>query len=112
MHERMASWGLGFELDPRRAIIRAGCMGMGFPITTLGLLWMQYCSGRRSFIYYLIFIYSNNFWKENGNFVFLCVSHCVSMLVVYRCTFGPGLMGRPEARKKKHGPGTARPEII
>jgi hypothetical protein len=30
----------------------------------------------------------------------------------YRCTFGPGLMGRPEARKKKHGPGTARPEII
>jgi hypothetical protein len=30
----------------------------------------------------------------------------------YRCTFGPGLVGRPEARKKKHGPGTARPEII
>jgi hypothetical protein len=30
----------------------------------------------------------------------------------YRCTFGPGLMGRSEARKKKHGPGTARPEII
>jgi hypothetical protein len=33
-------------------------------------------------------------------------------LADYRCTFGPGLMGRPEARKKKHGPGTARPEII
>jgi hypothetical protein len=30
----------------------------------------------------------------------------------YRCTFGPGLMGRPEARKKKHGPGTARYEIF
>jgi hypothetical protein len=30
----------------------------------------------------------------------------------YRCTFGLGLMGRPKARKKKHGPGTARPEII
>jgi hypothetical protein len=30
----------------------------------------------------------------------------------YRCTFGPGLMGRPEARKKNTGPGTARPEII
>jgi hypothetical protein len=24
---------------------------------------------------------------------------------LYRCTFGPGLMGRPEARKKaRHGP--------
>jgi hypothetical protein len=30
----------------------------------------------------------------------------------YRCTFGSGLMGRPEARKKKHDPGTARPDII
>jgi hypothetical protein len=29
----------------------------------------------------------------------------------YRCIFGPSLMGWPEARKK-HGPGTARPEIF
>jgi hypothetical protein len=29
----------------------------------------------------------------------------------YRCTFGPGLMGRPEAQKK-HGPRTTRPKIF
>jgi hypothetical protein len=32
----------------------------------------------------------------------------------YRCTFGPGLMGRPEARKKKARPrhGTARNNLV
>jgi hypothetical protein len=30
----------------------------------------------------------------------------------YRCTFGPGLMGGHEARKKKPGPNPARHEII
>jgi hypothetical protein len=29
----------------------------------------------------------------------------------YRCTFGRGLMGWPEARKK-HGTGTTRPEMF
>jgi hypothetical protein len=38
--------------------------------------------------------------------------HSFQHMHQYRCTFGPGLMGRPEARKKKHGPGTVRPEII
>jgi hypothetical protein len=78
MHERMASWGLGFELDPRRAIIHAGRMGMGFPITTLGLLWMQYCSGRRRFIYYSLFICSKNrvenLLEGKREFVFFVVS--------------------------------------
>jgi hypothetical protein len=33
---------------------------------------------------------------------------------VYRCTFGPGLMGRPEARKKKTRPrhGTTRNNLV
>jgi hypothetical protein len=32
--------------------------------------------------------------------------------LIYRCTFGPGLMGGHEARKKKPGPSTTRHEII
>jgi hypothetical protein len=45
-----------------------------------------------------------------------------SGIALYRCTFGPGLMGRPEARKKstaqaRHGTkyfsaGPARPDIL
>lgn len=30
----------------------------------------------------------------------------------YKCIFGPGLIDRPEARKKKHGAGAARLEIF
>jgi hypothetical protein len=36
---------------------------------------------------------------------------CTRWGLNYRCIFGPGLMGRPEARKK-HSPDTARLEIF
>jgi hypothetical protein len=66
--------------------------------------------------------FSNRHGAYSGrwNFFFIYIIKINNLLswraisLIYRCTFGPGQMGRPEAREKKARPrhGTARNNLV